>query len=103
MKRKPVQQVVLDRATDPLCEHYEQLRHYVLEASDMPDQVYGLGVMLQKGMRAWIEATCEHSQVPPADGQVDSHKAVGMLSSVQIELTRMLASIVLNHNHREAF
>ena len=60
---KPVQQVVLNGATDPLCKHYEQLRGYVLEASDMPGQVYGLGVMLQKGMRAWIEATCEHCQV----------------------------------------
>ena len=53
---KPVQQVVLNGATDPLYEHYEQLRGYVLEASDMPGQVYGLGVLLQKGMRAWIEA-----------------------------------------------
>ena len=100
---KPVAQVVLNGATDPLCEHYEQLRGYVLEACDMPGQVYGLGVMLQKGMRAWIEATCEHSQVKPAYCHVDSHKAAGMLSSVQTELAGMLAGIVLNHNLREAF
>ena len=100
---KPVQQAVLNGATDPLCEHYEQLRGYVLEASDMSGQVYGLGVMLQKGMRAWIEATCEHSQVTAAYGHVDSHKAAGMLSSVQKELAGMLADIVLNHNLREAF
>ena len=100
---KPVQQVVLNGATDPLCEHYEQLRGYVLEASDMPGQVYGLGVLLQKGMRAWIEATCEHCQVKPADGHVDSHEVGGMLSSVQTELAGMLAGIVLNHNQRGAF
>ena len=103
MKMKSVQQVVLNGATDPLCEHYEQLRRYVLSASDMPGQVYGLGVMLQKGMRAWIEATCEHSQVKAAYGNVDSHTAAGMLLSVQTELARMLAGIILNHNHREAF
>ena len=103
LKMKPVQQVVLNGATDPLCEHYEQLRGYVLEASDMPGQVYGLGVLLQKGMRAWIEATCEHCQVKAADGHVDSHQAGGMLSSVQTELAGMLAGIVLNHNQRGAF
>jgi hypothetical protein len=103
LKKKSVQQAVLNGATDPLCEHYEQLRGYMLEVSDMPGQVYGLGVMLQKGMRAWIEATCEHSQVKAAYGNVDSHEVAGMLSSVQTELARMLAGIVLKHNHREAF
>jgi hypothetical protein len=102
LKIKPVPQVVLDGATDPLCEHYEQLRRYVLEASEVPGQVYGLGVMLQKGMRVWIEATYEHCQVKAADGHVDSHKAAGMLSSVQTELATMLAGIVLNHNQKEA-
>jgi hypothetical protein len=100
---KPVPQVVLDGATELLCEHYEQLRRYVLEASDMSDPVYGLGVMLQKGMRAWIEATCEHCQVTAANSHVDSHGATGILSSVQTELATMLAGIVLNHHHREAF
>jgi len=104
LKMKPVQLIVLNGATDPLCEHYEQLRGYVLEASDTTSgQVYGLGVLLQKGMRAWIEATCEHCQVKAADGNIDSHKAGGMLSSVQTELAGMLAAIVLNHNLREAF
>ncbi len=100
---KPVPQVVLNGATDPLCEHYEQLRGYVLEASDTSGQVYGLGVLLQKGMRAWIEVTCEHSQVKAADGHVDSHEVAEMLSSVQTELAGMLAGIVLNHNLRETF
>ena len=103
LKMKPIPQIVLNGATDPLCEHYEQLRRYVLEASDMTGQVYGLGVLLQKGMRAWIEATYEHCQVKAAYDHVDSHKAAGMLSSVQTELARMLAGIVLNHNQKEAF
>jgi hypothetical protein len=100
---KPVAQVVLNGATDPLCEHYEQLRRYVLEGSDMSGQVYGLGVLLQKGMRAWIEATCEHTQVEASYGNGGCRQAGGMLSSVQTELARMLAGIVLNHNLREAF
>ncbi|MCP4935206.1 MAG: hypothetical protein GY927_13620 [bacterium] len=59
--------------------------------------------MLQKGMRAWIEATCEHCQVKAAYGHVDSHEANTILSSVQTELAGMLAGIVLNHNQMEAF
>ncbi|MBW1700420.1 MAG: hypothetical protein JRK26_27005 [Deltaproteobacteria bacterium] len=67
----------------------------------MPGQVYGLGVMLQKGMRAWIEATSDYYQVEAAYGYVDSHKAPGILSSVQTEFARLLASIVVHHNQKE--
>ena len=54
-------------------------------------------------MPAWIEAASEHSQIKVAYGNVDSHNAAGILSSVQTKLARMLAGIVLNHNQRGAF
>ena len=99
-KTKPA---ALKSTTDPLCELYEQLRGYVLEDSVMPGQVYGLGVMLQQGMRAWIEATSEYAQVEAAYGNVDSQEDLRILSSVHKELARMLASIVLNPNQKERF
>jgi len=88
-------------AADPLCKLYEQLRSSVLEASDVPGQVYGLGVLLRQGMRAWIEATLEYAQVEQDPGQVVTPKSSWVLSSVEAELTIMLASIVLNHSQKE--
>lgn len=87
--------------TDPLCKLYEQLRSFVLEVSDMPGQVYGLGVMLRQGMRAWIEATLEYTQVEQDPGIAVSQKTSWITSSVQAELTRMLAVIVLNRSQKE--
>jgi hypothetical protein len=49
----------------------------------------GLGVRLQKEMRAWIEATCDHFRVTAADGHDDSHKAAGIHFPVQTELAGM--------------
>ncbi len=88
-------------ATDPLCKLYEQLRSFVLEASDGPGQIYGLGVMLRQGMRAWIEATVEYAQVEQDPGNAVSQKTSWIVSSVQAELTRMLAAIVLNGSQKE--
>jgi len=88
-------------ATDPLCKLYEQLRSYVLEASDVQGQAYGLGVILRQGMRAWIEATVEYAQVEQDPGNAVSQKTSWIVSSVQAELTRMLAAIVLNRSQKE--
>jgi hypothetical protein len=88
-------------AADPLCKLYEQLRSFVLEASDVPGQVYGLGVMLRQGMRAWIEAIVEYVQVEQDPGNAVSQKTSWIVSSVQAELTRMLAAIVLNRSQKE--
>lgn len=88
-------------ATDPLCKLYEQLRSYVLEASDVPGQVYGLGVMLRQGMRAWIEAALEHTPLKPAPDGPITHQPQWALSSVEAELTIMLAGIVLKHSEKE--
>lgn len=85
-------------AADVLCEHYEQLRCYVLEASGIPGQVYGLGVILQKGMLAWTEAVSDHCQTEAAGRQADVHEAYGTLSIVQTRLAGMLAGIMLTHN-----
>lgn len=88
-------------AADPLCKLYEQLRSYVLEASDVTGQVYGLGVMLRRGMRAWIAATLEYTQEKQDPGITVSQKTSLIVSSVQADLTRMLAVIVLNRSQKE--
>lgn len=88
-------------ATDPLCKLYEQLRSHVLETAAGPGPVYGLGVMLRQGMRAWIEATLEYAQLEPDPGPDVSPKPPRILSCVQAELTIMLAGIVLTHSRGE--
>lgn len=88
-------------ATDPLCELYEQLRSYVLETAARPGPVYGLGVILRQGMRAWIEATLEYTQLKQAADNTISSKHPWVHSSLQAELTIMLASIVLKHTQKE--
>lgn len=88
-------------AADSLCKLYEQLRSYVLEASDVTGQVYGLGVMLRQGMRAWIAATLEYTQVEQEPDIAVSQKTSWIASSVQAELTRILAVIVLNRSQKE--
>lgn len=89
-------------ATDPLCKLYEQLRSHVLETAARPGPVYGLGVMLRQGMRAWIEATLEYAPLEQDLGHAVSPKTPRILSYVQAELTIMLASIVLTHSRGEA-
>ena len=101
MKQTCPEEHACPATTDPLCKLYEQLRSYVLEASDVGGQVYGLGVMLRQGMQAWIEATLEHTQLEQDPGNAVSQKAPRILSSVQAELTIMLAAIVLNRSQKE--
>lgn len=67
----------------------------------MPGQVYGLGVLLRQGMRAWIGATLEYAQVKHDPGHVLTTKSSCVLSSVEAELTIMLASIVVKHTEKE--
>ena len=101
MKQTCNEKLACSGATDPLCKLYEQLRSFVLRESDMPGQVYGLGVMLRQGMWAWIEATVEYAQLKQASGNAVSQKTSWTLSFVQAELTIMLASIVLKHSQKE--
>ena len=87
--------------TERLCYLYEQLRGFVLEGSGLPGQVYGLGVLLRQGMRAWMAACVEHAQIERASNYVVYQVALCLPLSMQEELTRALASLVLNNNERE--
>jgi hypothetical protein len=87
--------------TERLCDLYEQLRGFVLEGSALPGQVYGLGVLLRQGMRAWMAACVEHAQLERASNNVVYQVAPCLPLSMQEELTRALASLVLNTNERE--
>jgi hypothetical protein len=73
----------------------------VLETAARPGPVYGLGVMLRQGMRAWIEATLEYAQLEQDPGCAVSPKTPRILSYVQAELTIMLAGIMLTHSRGE--
>ena len=84
-----------------LCDLYEQLRSFVLEGSALPGQVYGLGLLLRQGMRAWMSACVEHTEFERASNNVVYKVAPCLALSMQEELTRTLASLVLNTNERE--
>lgn len=101
MKQTSNEELTCPGAADPLCKLYEQLRSSVLEPSGVPGQVYGLGVMLRQGMRAWIEATLEYAQVEQDSGHVVTPNTSWVLSSVEAELTIMLATIVIKHSQKE--
>ncbi|MBU1344038.1 MAG: hypothetical protein KKE44_26615 [Proteobacteria bacterium] len=101
---KPAKNVVLD--SDALCDHYEHLRSYVLKTYDTPVQAYGLGVMLQKGMRAWIEATSDHFQVELFYSNIDSNEPLETLSPMQTQLAGIMAGIIIKRrifNHGSDF
>lgn len=87
--------------TEDLCDLYEQLRGFILEASGLPGQVYGLGVLMRQGMRVWMNACGEHAQLERASSSVADRVASCLPSPMQAELTRTLASLVWNHNERE--
>lgn len=46
-------------ANNNVCELYEGLRASVLETSGGIQKVYGLGVIIIRGMAAWVEAIAE--------------------------------------------
>ncbi len=103
LKIEPAEKAVSKEVSSALCDRYENLRCYVLQASGVPGQVYGLGVMLQKGMLSWIEAMFDHLQIEAVYDNTDFHEVPGILTSVQTEFSRMLAGIVINHNKKEVF
>jgi hypothetical protein len=102
LKKTPGQAFDLNAANDTLCEHYEQMRSYVLEAS-ASGQIYGLAVMLQKGMCAWVEVACEYVQPKNLAGGTDLKRQPVLLSSAQKELSAMIAGMILNHGWKEVF
>lgn len=98
MKGTRTQELARRGGTELLCDLYEQLRSFVLQGSGLPGQFYGLGVLLRQGMVAWIAACVEHTRLEAASGNMVYQVAPGLPPSMQAELTRTLASIVLNNN-----
>jgi len=92
--------------SDALCDHYEQLRSYTLKTTDIPVHLYGLGVMLQKGMQTWIEATSEHFQASSFHDNIDSNESLKTLSPMQTQLAGIMADIIIKRrffNHGSNF
>jgi hypothetical protein len=101
---RPVKNVAFD--SDALCDHYEHLRSYALKTYATPVQAYGLGVLLQKGMRAWIEATSDHFQVELFYSNIDSNEPLETLSHIQTQLAGIMAGIIIKRrifNHGSDF
>ena len=46
-----------------LVDLYERLREYALNTLGSPLQVYGLGVLMLRGMPAWIKAAADYTNI----------------------------------------
>ena len=87
-------------SAERLCELYEQLREYVLNALDNPAQVYGLGVILLRGMHAWIKAASQYADVqcPSNNNKLQS---IRLQPVENAQLQQILADVLIQHCHRE--
>lgn len=84
-----------------LGELYERLREHALDVWGTPAPVYGLGVIVLKGMPAWAKAA---SQYADAQRQPDNNQQENIIRLETVEKTqlqRILADVLVQHCHRE--
>jgi hypothetical protein len=84
-----------------LHELYERLREYVLNALDNPSPVYGLGVIVLRGMPAWIKAASLYA------ADLDCHPGNKGLEAIRLQpvektqLQEILADVLIHQCYRE--
>ena len=81
-------------------ELYERLRDYVLQTVDTPAQIYGLGIMMLKGMAAWIEAASEYAQ---REDHFDNtgRETVALQTVEKAQFLAVLTDVMMYHCHGE--
>jgi len=87
-------------STTRLRELYERLRAYALTTLEPPVQVYGLGVIMFRGMAAWINTAKSYAEVQHIAGN-NGLKPVGMPEDERTQLQEILAEVLMQHCHRE--
>jgi len=87
-------------ANDALVAVYEELRRHVLDGSSRSFGAAGQAVLVQRGMKAWIDVasslTSTSSKILPA-----SHRDPVMASNQHSEIVLVLAAMAL-HQYLEA-
>jgi hypothetical protein len=86
--------VELPRAMPGITDAYEQLRRAVTESSRLGASLQGLGILIQKGMAAWMSA-CAAVTPPTASALPVVRDLVPMLPSAQRDVIDVLAAMAL--------
>lgn len=74
-----------------LTAHYEQLRADALNRSA---RGFGLALLLQQGMTAWMRAWTEWTNAPQTSAAATAPLAAPLPSAIRAQLTLILASVL---------
>jgi hypothetical protein len=77
-----------------LTDAYEQLRRAAIESSRRGASLQGLGILIQRGMAAWMSA-CTTATPPAASALPAVSDVVPMLPSAQRDVIDVLAAMAL--------
>jgi hypothetical protein len=84
-----------------LRELYERLRDYMLTALANPGEVYGLGVIVLRGMPAWIKAASLYAADLDCHPDKKGLEAIRLQPVEKTQLQEILADVLIQHCHRE--
>lgn len=92
----------LSSASASMCTLYERLRQCVLEPSRRFEAAYGLGVIIVRGLAAWMEAA-------RAAGLPDARAELPLVGDFSVHgtgqcrrLSAVLADVIITHCQQEA-
>jgi hypothetical protein len=80
---------------------YEQLRNQVLGVNGKPPRGPGLAVLLERGMKAWIEAYRQWSALTAASRTARSPLSTSLLAPVQNDVIVLFTGMLLARTVRE--
>jgi len=77
-----------------LTAQYEQLRGDVVNHAGLPIHGFGLALFLQQGMTGWMRAWSQYSNAPQTPSPSTLPLAAPLPSTVRVQLTLILASML---------
>ena len=83
-----------------LGEFYERLRDYMLNAFDKAAPAYGLGVIVLRGMPAWIKAVSHYAGLE-SQSENNGRENIRLEPIEKTQLQQILADLLIQHCHRE--
>ena len=84
-----------------LRELYERLREQALDAFDKPAPTYGMGVIVLKGMPAWVRAASQYAALESQPDNNEQESIIRLETIEKTQLQQILAEVLVQHCHRE--
>lgn len=78
-----------------VCEIYERLRSHILGSSSESGGAYGLGLMMMRGMAAWVEAVLERGPPEANRNASPASEAHRLQPTEGPRLSDLFASIII--------